>query len=184
MAVLRHGCVDLDQRVELSDVNEALAVRWRTRWVDLSDHAAGDPQNCRGKVDGYTETDEALGIGWGHLEQSHIDRQPSARQECGHLFERNRYVVELAAFGEALYVAADEERPMAVGRTRLRRQCPCRYEAYELEVGRARLHRLQPREQVARRSAAGAEVDAAARPDRRQRLIEAHEFRAVVSGVL
>src|SRR5262249_39116197 len=55
-------------------------------------------------------------------------------------------------------------------------------EAYELEVGRARLHRLQPREQVAWRSAPGAEIDAAARPDRRQCLLQAHELRVVVNG--
>src|SRR5262249_38859841 len=58
------------------------------------------------------------------------------------------------------------------------------YEAYELEVGRPRLHRLKPREQVARRRAPGAEIDAAARPDRHQRLLQAHELRVVVSGFL
>jgi hypothetical protein len=52
-------------------------------------------------------------------------------------------------------------------------------EAHELEVGRAGSHPLQPREQVARRSAPGAEIDAAARPDRGQRLLEADELRVV-----
>ena len=163
-------------------MDEALTVSARHRRVDLGDHAAGDAQNRRRKVHGHTETDVASGIGRRHLKQGHVDRQPPARQEFRHLLERNRHVVELAAFGEALYVAADEERPMAVaglGGARLHRQRRRGDEADELEVGRAGLHRLQPREQAARRSAPGAEIDAAARPDRRQRLLCANELQDV-----
>ena len=182
MAVLRHGRVDLHERIEASKMDEALTVSARHRRVDLGDDAAGGAQNRRRKVHGHTETDVASGIGRGHLKQGHVDRQPSARQECRHLLERNRHVVELAAFGEALYVASDEERPMAVaglGGARLHRQRRRGDEAHELEVGRAGLHPLQPREQVARRSAPGAEINAAARPDRRQRLLQADELRVV-----
>ena len=187
MAVLRHGRVDLHERIEASEMNEALTVSARHRRVDLGDHAAGDTQNRGRKVHGHTETDVASGIGRRHLKQGHVDRQPSARQEFRHLLERNRHVVELAACGEALYVAADEERPMAVaglGGARLHRQRRRGDEAHELEVGQAGLHPLQPREQAARRSAPGAEIDAAARLDRRQRLLQANELRVVVSGFL
>ena len=162
-------------------MHEALAVRARHRRVDLGDDAAGNAQNRRRKIHGHSETDVASGIGRGHLKQGHVDRQPPARQEFRHLLERNRHVVELAACGEALYVAADEERPMAVpglGGARLHRQRRRGDEAHELEVGQAGLHPLQPREQAARRSAPGAEIDAAARLDRRQRLLQANELRS------
>ena len=57
-------------------------------------------------------------------------------------------------------------------------------EAHELEVRRAGLHPLQACEQAARRSAPGAEIDAASRPDRRQRLLQADQLQFVVSSFL
>jgi hypothetical protein len=54
------------------------------------------------------------------------------------------------------------------------------HEADELEVGRARVHGFQGGEQMARRSAAGAEVDTAAGTDRRQRLFCTDELRAKI----
>jgi hypothetical protein len=71
-----------------------------------------------------------------------------------------------------------------LGGAGLHRQRRRGHEADELEVGRAGLHRLQRREQVARRSAPSAEIDAAARPDRRERLLQADELRVLVSGFL
>ena len=91
------------------EMNEAFTARARHRRVDLGNNAAGNAQNGRCEVDGHTKADIASGIGRGHLEQSYIDRQTSARQECRHLLKRNRYVVELTALGEALYIAADEK---------------------------------------------------------------------------
>src|SRR5262249_53781588 len=87
MPVFRHGRVDLHERIEMLEMNEALPMSARHRRIDLGDHATGDPQNRRREVDGNTKTDIASSIGWGHLEQRHIDGQPSARQEGGHVLQ-------------------------------------------------------------------------------------------------
>jgi hypothetical protein len=187
MTILRQWGVDADQRIEAVEVDEALAVRARHRRVDLGDHATRHAQDCRRKVHGHAEADEASDIGWRDLEQGDVDRQQPARQEHWHLLEGDRHVIELSAAREIPHVAADEERPMAIaamGSARLLRQRRRSDEAHELEVGRAREHRLEPGDQAARRGATGAEIDAAARPDRRQSLLGADELRAEVDGVL
>ncbi len=184
MVILRYRRVHTHQCVEMIDMDRALPVGSGHCWIDLRDHVPRHGQHRRRQVDGHTEADEAAGIGRRDLEQGNIDRQPAGRQESGHLLERNRDVVELTALDEALYIAADEKGPMAVGRARLRRQCRRRNEAHELKVGRAGLHRLQPCEQGAWRSAPGTEINAAARPNLRQSHLKAHELRVVAAAYL
>src|SRR5262249_24423579 len=52
MPVFRHRRVDFHERIEMLEMDEALTVRARHRWVHLSDHATGDPQNRWREVDG------------------------------------------------------------------------------------------------------------------------------------
>ncbi len=187
MTILRHRHIDLHQGIDAVEMDEALAVGARHRRIDLRDHAARDAEHRRREVHGHPEADEAAGIGRGDLKQRHVDRQQPARQERRHLLEGDGHIVELAAAREASDVAADEEHPMAVagpGRARRHRQRRRRDEADELEVGRTRLHRFQPRKQGPRRRTAGAEINAAARPDRGQRPLQADELRAGINGGL
>src|SRR5439155_25039482 len=71
-----------------------------------------------------------------------------------------------------------------MGTARLLRHGRRRHEADELEIGRARAHRLERGEQFARRGTAGAQKNPAPRPDRREGLLSAHKLRADVGGSL
>src|SRR5262249_59168115 len=102
-----------------------------------------------------------------------------------HLLERDGYVVELAAICQGDHFAANEKSPMAIasaGSAFDLRQCRCRHEADELEVRRSRVHRLQLGKQSARGGTSSADIDAAARPDRRQSPLHRNKLRAEISS--
>src|SRR5262249_33747575 len=157
--------------MELVDMNEALAMGARHRWIDLRDHGTRNAQNCRREIHGHPEADEAPGIRRGNLKQSHVDRQPSAGQQSRYLLQRDGHVVQLPTACQITHFAADEKCSMVVsgsGRTCYLRQRCRREEANELNVRWGRLHRLQPGKQSAWSSTSGADVDPVASSNRSQ----------------
>src|SRR5262245_57775957 len=97
MNILRNRRIDPYQRIELVDMNEALAMGAWHCWIDLRDHGTRNAQNCRREIHGHPEADEAPRVRRGNLKQSHVDRQPSASQQSRYLLQRNGHVVQLPA---------------------------------------------------------------------------------------
>ncbi len=169
--VLRNGHIDVHERIEAIEMNEALAAGARHRRIDLGDDPARDAQDRRCEVDGYPKANEAAGIRRGNLKQRYVDRQPSARQKFWHLLQRDGHVVELAALRQSAHFTADEKRPMPIastGRALRLRQRRCRDKANELKVRRLGNHRLQLCEQGPRGGTSSTYVDATTRRDARQ----------------
>src|SRR5215475_10675683 len=105
MNILCNRCIDLHQRIEAVEMHEALAVGARHCWIDLRDCRARDTQDCWREVHGYAEADKAPSVWRRNLEQRHVDRQPSARQQTGYLLQRDGHVVELATGSQTTHVA-------------------------------------------------------------------------------
>src|SRR5262245_39966626 len=108
MNVLRDRHVNHYERIKPVEMNHALAVGARHRWIDLSDNGACNAQYCRGEIHGNTEADKAPGIRRRNLKQSHVDGQPSAGQQSRYLFQRDGHVVQLPAAGQTSHVAPEK----------------------------------------------------------------------------
>src|SRR5262249_24572136 len=172
--------------MELVDMNEALAMGARHRWIDLRDHGTRNAQNCRREIHGHPKADETPGVRRGNLKQSHVDRQPSAGQQSRYLLQRDGHVLQLPTARQIAHFAADEKCSMVVsrsGRTCYLRQRGGREEGNELKVRWARLHRLQRGKQSARSSTSGTDVDPTASPNRCQSTLRGDEPRAEINRV-
>src|SRR6516164_10992413 len=186
MKILRDRHVNPYQCLKPVEMNHALAMRARHRWIDLRDNGARDAQDRGREIHGHSEADKAPGIRRGNLKQCHVDREPSARQQSRYLFQRDGHVVQLPAARQTAHFAADEKCSMAVsssGRACYLRQCWRREEANELKVCWARLHRLQPGKQSAWGSTSGGDIDAGASPNRCQSTLGGNDLRTDVNGV-
>src|SRR5512133_1230719 len=114
MNILCDRCIDLDQCIEAVEMHKALAVGARHCRIDLRDSCARDTQDCWREIHRHAETDKPPSVWRRNLEQRHVDRQPSARQQTGYLLQGDGYVVKLATGGQTAHFAADEKGPMAI----------------------------------------------------------------------
>src|SRR5215467_1875505 len=67
MKILRDRDINPYQRIKPVEMNHALAMRARHRWIDLRDNGARDAQDRGGKIHRHPEADEASGIRGGNL---------------------------------------------------------------------------------------------------------------------
>ena len=75
--VLVRGDVDLDRKVDVVDVDEALAQRPRHRPVELDDDGPGRADRGVHRLDRDAEGAEAVGIGWRRIDEDRIERERS-----------------------------------------------------------------------------------------------------------
>src|SRR5262245_53377172 len=74
MKILRDRDIDLHQRIEAVEMDEALAVGARHRWIDFRDNHARDTQDRGCEVHRHPEADKAPSVRRGNLKQCHVDR--------------------------------------------------------------------------------------------------------------
>ena len=166
--------VDRHQPVDLAHVHRRVAHRARHRRVDLGDDERGARYGRRQHVDGDAQAHVAELVRRRHLDQRDVDADAADGDQLRHARDRHRHVFGEALPHRGLHVRADEDRPVpeAGGRAALRvvRHRAVGDEVHELEVRRGRRHRLQRRDERARRRTGGADEDVAAAGDVRNRL--------------
>ena len=112
MQVLDHGAIDHDKPIDRSEGNSTVSAGPRHGWIDLGDDPFGSAQGGRYQVHRDPQRAHAFPVGWGDLNQGHIDRNPADVDEVAHLGHGDRHVVRLALFDHLSSIAADEEDPV------------------------------------------------------------------------
>ena len=111
--VLVRGGVDLYRKVDVVNVDEALAECARYRPVELDDHGPGGADRGVHRLDRDAEGAEAVGVGWRRIDEDRIERKRSRIEEPRHVRQEYRHVVCAALVHGCARIGSDEQGAVA-----------------------------------------------------------------------